>query len=104
MGLLLGRAPSIEIHSGVDMPGCGEQVEPPITVAIEKSSAPSEERNRDLALSGVIGDIREAASAIVAVEGVIVVREICDKEVEQTIVVIVADCEAHGRLGKAGGV
>src|SRR5262249_3333769 len=72
-----------------------------VVVEIKKASSPTEEWNRRSAKAGGIGDIREIKGAIVAVQGLVVVRKCSDEEIDAPIAIVVADRDSHGGLREA---
>ncbi len=68
-----------------------QHVFPAVVVVIEKSRAPAEERQRQVALARLKRHVAEIALAVVVQHRVVVVGKIRDVEIDQPIIIIVAD-------------
>src|SRR5712664_405227 len=77
----VGGAPVGLVSDGIDVAVGDEQVQKPVIVKIEKTSAPTEERNRGQAKTGTKGNIGKGRFAIVAVESLVVVGKGGDEKV-----------------------
>ena len=75
-----------------------DQIQPAIVVKIDKASAPTKKRKRDLAESGQKSYIGKISIAVVVIEHVRVVRKVCNVETDTARVVIIADRDSHSRL------
>ena len=84
---------------GVEVAIGDEDVEPAVVVAVEEGGAEAEERPHDAVEPGAGGGVGEEPAAVVAVEGVDVLREIGHEEVEVAVVVVVAAVHTHAGLG-----
>ena len=97
--LRVGRTPLEPVGLGIDVAVDGEQVFPAIVIVIDELSAPGEERVSGAGDPHLRTDLGEVAFALVAIEGLVIVREGSGVEIEQSAVLEIAHGQAHrGRL------
>src|SRR5262245_11242480 len=74
-----------------------EEVLQAVIVIVEEMSAPTRERQCRSADTGRVGDVAEAAVAVLSKQPVSFVREIGDDDVRASVVIVVAEIDAHAR-------
>ena len=91
----------ILVHLRVHVSVGHKQVFPTVVVVIEEGGPPSQQAPAGESDSCCVTDVAEDTAPEVAVQRVVVVGEVGDVEVEEAVVVIVAQCHAHPRLSLA---
>src|ERR1700680_190996 len=97
-GLAIRCAALDKVHLRIDVPVGYEDVEPSVIVHIKERSTPSHEGVAGLAYVRGVTDVRETLFAPIPVKRVGFLREICDEDVEQSIMVDIAKIHAHRAL------
>ncbi len=91
-----GGAPACAVDAGVDVAVCDDDVLPAVVVEVEEGVAPAEKGDGRFGDSHLVADVGEVCVAVVAVERVVVVGEGGVVEVDETVVPVVAEGDAHG--------
>src|SRR5207244_2151097 len=92
------RAPLVFVYSRVHVTVGNEHIQPTVIIKIYEVRAPPQEWNRRLAVSGLEGDIREIAVAIVVIERIRVIRKVRDVHVQLAIIIVIANRQTHPSL------
>src|SRR5260370_13872347 len=91
-----GGSPGHLVDGGVGVAVGDDDVLPAVVVVVEEGGAPGEEGDGWFGDAHLIADVGEVGAAVVAVEGVVVVGEGGVVEVEEAVVLVVADGYSHG--------
>ena len=92
-----GSAPVVLVHLRIDVAVDHEQVEPAVIVVIQKTVAPADKRYGGLRYAGLVADIGEAGIAVVMEQHFVVIAEVGHKKVHQSVVLVIASGNPHGR-------
>src|SRR5688500_2708714 len=82
----------------IDMAIDDKQVEPRIVVEINEARSPSDIRPRNLSNLGRHRDVAEIVVAIIAVESIVFVNEICNEDPKAAGVKVIAHRNSHRSL------
>ena len=96
--LAMAGAEVLLVHLRVDVAVRDEQVFPAVVVEVNEHDAPAQREVGRRTDAGNVRDVREHPVTIVAVQRVVIVGEVADREVDQTVAVEVADADAHAGL------
>src|SRR5438552_474377 len=83
------------VHLGVNMAVHDEDIFQPIVIVVQKTHAPAKEWDRHFSDSCLVAYVGEVAIAFSFIQGIVVIGEISDEQVELTVVVVVTHCEPH---------
>src|ERR1041384_399171 len=91
-------APLMIVDRGIHMTIRHEKIFPAVVVIINKSGAPTEKWNGHFAQPSLKRKVGEVSFAIVVIENIRVVRKVRNFKIDSSIIVVIADCQAHAGL------
>ncbi len=91
-----GGAPVVDVGVAVDVAVDLKKVLPAIIVVVDEGCAPAEEGDSEFSDLCVVADVGKVGIAIVTVERLVVVGKGGVVDVEEAVVAVVADGDAHG--------
>src|SRR5437868_14679761 len=80
------------------MPIGHEDVDEAIVVIVEKAGPPSEKGNRRFRNAGTEGDIAKISVPIISIQGVVIIREVRDIQIDFAVAIVVAYGNSHRGL------
>src|SRR5579862_217068 len=72
-----------------------EKVIPTVVVVVDEADAPAEERDGDVGDTNAITNVSKRGVAVVAIENLEIVGEICEGHVRTPVIEVASDAEAH---------
>src|SRR5579859_1700520 len=83
------------------MPLSDQQVFPAVVVVIEETHSPTGMGQRDWSEADRLARVREGAISAVLINGVALIREVCNHDIGPAIIIVVGEIYPHPSIGSA---
>src|SRR5690242_3069534 len=83
------------------MPLSDQQVFPAVVVIIDETRSPTGMGQRDWSEADRLARVREGAISAVLINGVALIREVCNHDIGPAIIIVVGEIYAHPSIGSA---
>src|SRR5580704_16977207 len=91
-------SPILFVHPGIYVAVGNENIEQAVFVVVQKTGSPPEERDGEGSNSCAKGHIRKCRFSVVAIERVVIIREVGNVKVDLPVAVVIAHGDPHGSL------
>src|SRR3954470_21253083 len=82
----------------IDVPVHNQQIDPAIVVIVKEFCAPADQRKTYGSHLRRIRHVREGTLAIIVIERVVIVIEVCNEEIELAIMIKITESDSHASL------